>query len=78
MHIQELAEAIIIEPRMLEIDEDAWLQRLEDLLDIGKFPFVQKQTRQSTANFLDVSHDIVKEHLLSERIKKEGSAVHCH
>ncbi len=74
LYIREVAEAVIIEPGISEIDEDDRLQRPEDLLDIGKSLFVQNHTRYPMAHFLELSHYSVKEYLLSERIKKGQAA----
>ena len=71
--MREVAEAVIIEPGTLRIDEDDRLQRPEDLLDIGKSLFVQNHTKDPAAHFLELAHYSVKEYLLSERIK-EGQA----
>ena len=65
--ILEVAEAVIIEPGNFSIDEDAKLQRPEDLLDIGKSLFVQHDSEVSDRRLLELSHYSVKEYLLSER-----------
>ena len=71
--IQEVAEAVIIEPGASQIDEDDRLQRPTDLLDIGKSLFVQSKARPSLP-FLELSDYSVKEYLLSERIKTGQAA----
>ena len=75
MHLTEVAEAVIIEPGISEIDEDDRLRRPEDLLDIGKSLFVQNPTGNPVEPFLELSHYSVKEYLLSERIKEGQAAV---
>ena len=69
MTLDEVAEAVIIEPGMSEIDEDARLQRPEDLLDIGKSIFTQNANGSHGAMYLELSHYSVKEYLLSERAR---------
>ena len=76
MTIAEVAEAVIIEPDIRNIDEDSRLQRPEDLLDIGKSLFAQHD-ESDEKRLLKLSHYSVKEYLLSERILK-GPAARFH
>ena len=75
MVLREVAEAIMIEPSTTEIDEDDRLQRPEDLLDIGRGLFVDNLATSSGFCLLELSHYLVKEYLLSERIKKGKAAI---
>ena len=72
--LDEAAEAVIVEPGMSEIDEDARLQRPEDLLDIGKSLFVQESITGCNQRLLELSHYSVKEYLLSERARHGPAA----
>ena len=72
--LNEAAEAVIVEPGMSEIDEDARLQRPEDLLDIGKSLFVQESITGCNQRLLELSHYSVKEYLLSERARHGPAA----
>ena len=74
MTMVEVAEAVIIEPGVTEIDEDARLQRPEDLLDIGKSIFTQDANGSHGGTYLQLSHYSVKEYLLSERASKGPAA----
>ena len=74
MTLVEVAEAVIIEPGMSETDEDARLQRPEDLLDIGKSIFTQNANRSHGVTYLELSHYSVKEYLLSERARNGPAA----
>ena len=70
----EVAEAVIIEPGMCDIDEDARLQRPEDLLDIGKCIFTRNANGSHGVTYLELSHYSVKEYLLSERARNGPAA----
>lgn len=74
MLTREVAEAVIIQPGISDIDEDDRLQRPEDLLEIGKSLFAQDYTVDGTSHFLQLSHYSVEEYLLSERIKNGPAA----
>ena len=74
MTMVEVAEAVIVEPGMSEVDEDARLQRPEDLLDIGKSIFTQDANRSHGGTYLELSHYSVKEYLISERARKGPAA----
>ena len=74
MTMVEVAEAVIVEPGMSEVDEDARLQRPEDLLDIGKSIFTQDANGSHGGTYLELSHYSVKEYLLSERARKGPAA----
>jgi hypothetical protein len=72
--LDEVAEAVIVESGVSEIDEDARLQRPEDLLDIGKSLFVQGAIADCNSRLLELSHYSVKEYLLSERARQGPAA----
>ena len=72
--LYEAAEAIIVEPGVSEIDEDARLQRPEDLLEIGKSLFVQEVITDCNPRLLELSHYSVKEYLLSKRARQGPAA----
>lgn len=74
MTMVEVAEAVIVEPGMSEVDEDARLQRPEDLLDIGKIIFTQDANGSHGGKYLELSHYSVKEYLISERARKGPAA----
>ena len=74
MTLDEVAEAVIIETGISEIDEDARLQRPEDLLDIGKSIFTQNANGSHGVTYLELSHYSVKEYLLSERARNGPAA----
>ena len=74
MTLNEVAEAVIIEPDVSEIDEDARLQRTEDLLEIGKSLFIQDSIDDGSQRLLELSHYSVKEYLLSERARDGPAA----
>ena len=74
MTMVEVAEAVIVEPGMSELDEDARLQRPEDLLDIGRSIFTQVVNGSHGGTYLELSHYSVKEYLLSERARKGPAA----
>ena len=69
MTIVEVAEAIVIQPGMHDIDEDDRLQRPEDLLDMGSSLFAQDHQAQGDKRLLELSHYSVKEYLLSDRTR---------
>ena len=75
--VTEVAEAVIIEPGTSSIDEDAKLQRPEDLLEIGKSLFAQHDRGASDKRLLELSHYSVKEYLLSERTRGGPAAEVC-
>ena len=70
MTLAEVAEAIIIENDISEVDEDSRLQQPQDLLEIGKSLFVASYTEVYDQRTLELSHYSVKEYLVSERIRK--------
>ncbi|KAL8793896.1 MAG: hypothetical protein Q9195_003515 [Heterodermia aff. obscurata] len=69
MTLAEVAEAIIIENDISEVDEDSRLQQPQDLLEIGKSLFVASYTELHDKKILELSHYSVKEYLVSERIR---------
>ena len=69
MMLSEVAEAIIIENDISEVDEDSRLQQPQDLLEIGKSLFVASYTALYDKKALELSHYSVKEYLVSERIR---------
>ena len=74
MTLVEIAEAVIIEPGLSDIDEDARLQRPEDLLDIARTLFTQNINGINEGSYIELSHYSVKEYLLSERARKGPAA----
>lgn len=74
MTLAEVAEAVIIEPEIQEIDEDARLQTPQDLLDIGGSLFAPQMNTEYDEQHLELSHYSVKEYLLSERAAKGPGA----
>ena len=70
MTLIEVAEAVIIEPEICEVDEDARLQRPTDLLDIGRSLFILGYREPHRDPVLELSHYSVKEYLMSERAKR--------
>ena len=74
MTLVEIAETVIIEPDMSELDEDARLQRPEDLLEIGRSLFVPGYTESLDKATIELAHYSVKEYLLSERIRNGPAA----
>lgn len=69
MTLAEVAEAIIIENDISEVDEDSRLQQPQDLLEIGKSLFVASYTELYDQRTLELSHYSVKEYLVSARIR---------
>ena len=69
MTLAEVAEAIIIEIDISELDEDSRLQQPQDLLEIGKSLFVASYTELYDQRTLELSHYSVKEYLVSERAR---------
>ena len=67
MTLVEVAEAVIIEPEISEVDEDARLQRPTDLLEIGRSLLVLGHRELDQDPILELSHYSVKEYLVSER-----------
>ena len=70
MTLAEVAEAIIIENDISEVDEDSRLQQPQDLLEIGKSLLVTSYTEFYDKKTLELAHYSVKEYLVSERVRK--------
>lgn len=74
MTLVEIAETVIIEPDISELDEDARLQRPEDLLEIGRSLFVPGYTESLDKATIELAHYSVKEYLVSERVRNGPAA----
>ena len=74
MTLGEVAEAIIIENDISDVDEDSRLQQPQDLLEIGRSLFVASYTELYDKRTLELSHYSVKEYLVSERVRNGPAA----
>lgn len=74
MTLVEIAESVIIEPDISELDEDARLQRPEDLLEIGRSLFVPGYNESLDTATIELAHYSVKEYLVSQRVRNGPAA----